>query len=151
MDHLESHLYPHALSPTSPNTHLIWVLFALVHRIGVLNDFHLVFSIALAIKPLRDQTHRTKSTQNTHSAPPFHREEIIPRDALLQTAIYLESVWDLSQLGDGRLFVYKLLLVQVPEFRTVQSDSEVRTKHSLPILSDRKYVLLCSDIIRAHS
>lgn len=59
MDHLESHLYPHALSPTSPNTHLIWVLFALVHRIGVLNDFHLVFSIALAIKPLRDQTHRT--------------------------------------------------------------------------------------------
>lgn len=42
---------------------------------------------------------------------------------------------DFRQLRDCRLFVDKLLLVQVAKFRTIKSNSEVRTKHPLSILS----------------
>lgn len=41
---------------------------------------------------------------------------------------------DFSQLGDGRFFVHKLLLIQVAKFRAVKSNSEVRAKHSLSVL-----------------
>lgn len=35
------------------STDLIWVQLALVHWVGVLNDFYLVFSKSLPIEPLR--------------------------------------------------------------------------------------------------
>ena len=38
---------------------------------------------------------------------------------------------DLRQLGDGRLLVDKLLLVQVSEAAAVESHAEVRPKHPL--------------------
>ena len=36
-----------------PNTDLIWVQLALVHRVGVLNDFYLVLSKSLSIETLK--------------------------------------------------------------------------------------------------
>lgn len=49
---------------------------------------------------------------------------------------------DFSQLCDGRLFVHKLLLIQVAKLRTIKSNSEVSTKHSLSILNRQRETLI---------
>lgn len=56
--------------------------------------------------------------------------------------VYLQPVRDFSQLCDGRLFVHKLLLIQVAKLRTIKSNSEVSTKHSLSILNRQRETLI---------
>lgn len=82
--------------------YLVGVQLALVHRVGVFNDFYLVLSKSFPVEALTEN-----GAEQGLVSPGLARW----RDN--EGAVYLQPVRDLSQLCDGRFFVNKLLLVQV--------------------------------------
>lgn len=67
----------------------------------------------------------------------------------MQTVLYLKPMWDFCQLGDGWLFVDKLLLIQVTKFRTIYSNSEIGAKHPLSILKQTNVLITNVLLIKA--
>lgn len=99
-----------------PHTNLIRVQLALVHWVGVFDDFYLVLSKSLPIETLRG-----KSSTGLHKVvvdfwhTDFNDETfkhlLGSKFIMLFCGIYLKPVRDFCQLGDCGLFVHKLLLV----------------------------------------
>lgn len=110
------------LSSDETRCYLIGVQFALIHWVGVLDDFDLVLTEPLAVETLRETRTEASSTVLLHSS------------GATTLVFYLQPVRDFSQLGDGGFFVHKLLLIQVAKLGAVKSNSEVRTKHPLSVL-----------------
>ncbi len=67
----------------------------------------------------------------------------------MQTVLYLKPMGDFCQLGDGWLFVDKLLLIQVTKFRTINSNSEIGAKHPLSILKQTNVLITNVLLIKA--
>lgn len=105
---------------SAPNTHLVGVQLALVHRVGVLNDFYLVLPKSLPVETLRRHAERSfvsgRQEAVQHTQRGDGEDGGITGVYVLHADVYLQPVRDFRQLCDGRLFVHELLLVQVTEF-----------------------------------
>ena len=104
---------------------LVGVHLILVHMVRVLDDLHQLIPESLRVEFLN-----ARSTRN-QSAPPIHGTTPPFRHTHTTTLTCLQSVGDLGQLGYRRLFVHKLLLVQVSEPAAVEAHPEVGSKHPL--------------------
>lgn len=103
------------------HTDLVWVQLALVHWVGVLNDLYLVFAESFPIETLRENMFLISFYLNITNAKhlsKLRRKNLMSdrRRSRRLCCAHLEPVGDFRQLGDGRLFVHKLLLVQVAQF-----------------------------------
>lgn len=64
-----------------PHTDLIWVQLALVHRVGVFDDFDLILSKSLSIETLRTMWYRASLSNGSELMAELSRVKIIPLKA----------------------------------------------------------------------